>query len=159
MAGRGPERPSDSVAGSDSRSFPSSRRGWLPWRQSGEATARGLEELEGLRRDLVTATRTPGPGDAWGLSGENASFARGEIGEKGGRLPKLAQRIGAAGGIAGLNEEKLALEGERVKGRPGGAGKTGSCWPSSGEVSRLEQKKDGRGPGRKTAAGQAVGDL
>ena len=105
-----------------------------------EATARGLEELEGLRRDLA-GDQDQSRALIGDYQEKNASFAR-EIGEKEGQLQKLAQENQEQQRqIAGLNEEKLALEGERVKATREGQEKNRELLAIGGGGSRPEQKK------------------
>ena len=105
-----------------------------------EATARGLEELEGLRRDLA-GDQDQSRALIGDYQEKNQTFAR-EIGEKEGQLQNLArENQEQQRQIAGLNEEKLALEGERVKATREGQEKNRELLAMGGEVSRLEQKK------------------
>ena len=105
-----------------------------------EATARGLEELEGLRRDLA-GDQDQSRALIGDYQEKNQPFAR-EIGEKEGQLQNLArENQEQQRQIAGLNEEKLALEGERVKATREGQEKNRELLAMGGEVSRLEQKK------------------
>ena len=105
-----------------------------------EATRRGLEELESLRQDIVgdQAQSRALIGD---YEEKNAAFAQ-EIGEKESRLETLRQENQSQNqAIAQLNQEKLSLEGERVKATREGQEKNKELLAISGEVSRLEQKK------------------
>ena len=105
-----------------------------------EATARGLEELEGLRRDLA-GDQDQSRALIGDYQEKNQTFAQ-EIGEKEGQLQNLArENQEQQRQIAGLNEEKLALEGERVKATREGQEKNRELLAMGGEVSRLEQKK------------------
>ena len=105
-----------------------------------EATARGLEELECLRRDLA-GDQDQSRALIGDYQEKNEGFAR-EIGEKEGQLQELARETQEQQGrIAELNEEKLALEGERVKATREGQEKNRELLAMGGEVSRLEQKK------------------
>ena len=105
-----------------------------------EATARGLEELEGLRRDLA-GDQDQSRALIGDYQEKNQTFAR-EIGEKEEQLQNLArENQEQQRQIAGLNEEKLALEGERVKATREGQEKNRELLAMGGEVSRLEQKK------------------
>ena len=105
-----------------------------------EATAHGLEELEGLRRDLA-GDQDQSRALIGDYQEKNQTFAR-EIGEKEGQLQNLArENQEQQRQIAGLNEEKLALEGERVKATREGQEKNRELLAMGGEVSRLEQKK------------------
>ena len=105
-----------------------------------DATRLGLEELEHLRDDIVGDQE-----QSRALIGDyeekNAAFAQ-EIGEKEARLEALRQENqGQSQAIAQLNQEKLSLEGERVKATKEGQEKNKELLSISGEVSRLEQKK------------------
>ena len=105
-----------------------------------EATARGLEELEGLRRDLA-GDQDQSRALIGDYQEKNQTFAR-EIGEKEEQLQNLArENQEQQRQIAGLNGEKLALEGERVKATREGQEKNRELLAMGGEVSRLEQKK------------------
>ena len=105
-----------------------------------DATRRGLEELESLRSDIAGDQE-----QSRALIGDyeekNAAFTR-EIGEKEARLEELRRENQARNeDIARLNQEKLSLEGERVKATREGQEKNKELLAIGGEVSRLEQKK------------------
>ena len=105
-----------------------------------DATRRGLEELESLRSDIAGDQE-----QSRALIGDyeekNAAFTR-EIGEKEDRLEELRRENQARNeDIARLNQEKLSLEGERVKATREGQEKNKELLAIGGEVSRLEQKK------------------
>ncbi len=105
-----------------------------------EATSKSLEELEGLRSDIAGDQE-----QSRALIGDyeekNEAFTR-EIGEKEAQLAQLRQENQVQNQtIAQLNQEKLSLEGERVKATKEGQEKNKELLAISGEVSRLEQKK------------------
>ena len=105
-----------------------------------EATSRGLEELESLRNDIAGDQE-----QSRALIGDyeekNEAFTR-EIGEKEARLAQLRRENEEQNQtIAQLNQEKMALEGERVKATREGQEKNKELLAISGEASRLEQKK------------------
>ena len=105
-----------------------------------EATSKGLEELESLRNDIAGDQE-----QSRALIGDyeekNEAFTR-EIGEKEARLAQLRrENEGQNQAIAQLNQEKLSLEGERVKATREGQEKNKELLTISGEASRLEQKK------------------
>ena len=108
-----------------------------------EATSKGLEELESLRSDIAGDQE-----QSRALIGDyeekNEAFTR-EIGEKEARLAQLRRENEEQNQtIARLNQEKLSLEGERVKATREGQEKNKELLAISGEASRLEQKKNGR---------------
>ena len=105
-----------------------------------EATSKGLEELESLRSDIAGDQE-----QSRALIGDyeekNEAFTR-EIGEKEARLAQLRRENEEQNqNIAQLNQEKMALEGERVKATREGQEKNKELLAISGEASRLEQKK------------------
>ena len=105
-----------------------------------EATSKGLEELESLRNDIAGDQE-----QSRALIGDyeekNEAFTR-EIGEKEARLAQLRRENEEQNqAIAQLNQEKLSLEGERVKATREGQEKNKELLAISGEASRLEQKK------------------
>ena len=105
-----------------------------------EATSKGLEELESLRNDIAGDQE-----QSRALIGDyeekNEAFTR-EIGEKEARLAQLRRENEEQNqAIAQLNQEKLSLEGERVKATREGQEKNKELLTISGEASRLEQKK------------------
>ena len=105
-----------------------------------EATSKGLEELESLRNDIAGDQE-----QSRALIGDyeekNEAFTR-EIGEKEARLAQLRRENEEQNqNIAQLNQEKMALEGERVKATREGQEKNKELLAISGEASRLEQKK------------------
>uniref|UniRef100_UPI002616CAEA chromosome segregation protein SMC n=1 Tax=uncultured Intestinimonas sp. TaxID=1689265 RepID=UPI002616CAEA len=105
-----------------------------------EATSKGLEELESLRSDIAGDQE-----QSRALIGDyeekNEAFTR-EIGEKEARLAQLRRENEEQNQtIARLNQEKLSLEGERVKATREGQEKNKELLAISGEASRLEQKK------------------
>ena len=105
-----------------------------------EATSKGLEELESLRNDIAGDQE-----QSRALIGDyeekNEAFTR-EIGEKEARLAQLRRENEEQNqNIAQLNQDKMALEGERVKATREGQEKNKELLAISGEASRLEQKK------------------
>ena len=105
-----------------------------------EATSKGLEELESLRSDIAGDQE-----QSRALIGDyeekNEAFTR-EIGEKEASLAQLRRENEEQNqNIAQLNQEKMALEGERVKATREGQEKNKELLAISGEASRLEQKK------------------
>ena len=105
-----------------------------------EATRKGLEELESLREDIA-GDQEQSRALISGYEEKNAAFTR-EIGEKEASLETIRrenQRENET--IARLNQEKLSLEGERVKATREGQEKNKELLALGGEASRLEQKK------------------
>ena len=106
-------------------------------RETGAAT---LKELEGLRQDLA-GDQDQSRALIGDYEEKNQAYAL-EIQEKEARLAQLRQENqGENETIARLNQEKLALEGERVKATREGQEKNKELLTIGGEVSRLEQKK------------------
>ncbi len=105
-----------------------------------ETTLRSLEDLEGLHRDLAgdQANSRALIGD---YQAQNQAYAQ-EIQEKEARLAGLREEIAQKNqAIQALNQEKLALEGERTQATRTGQEKNKELLHISGETSRLEQKK------------------
>ena len=106
-------------------------------RETGKHT---LEELEALRRDLA-GDQDQSRALIGDYEEKNEAFAQ-EIGEKETRLQQLRlENEEQNQAIAQLNQEKMELEGERVKATREGQEKNKELLTIGGEVSRLEQKK------------------
>ena len=105
-----------------------------------ETGKRTLEELEALRQDLA-GDQDQSRALIGDYEEKNQAFTQ-EIGEKEERLQQLRlENEGQNQAIAQLNQEKLELEGERVKATREGQEKNKELLTIGGEVSRLEQKK------------------
>ncbi len=105
-----------------------------------EATRSGLEELKNLRDDIV-GDQEQSRSLMEEYEEKNASFTQ-EIEEKETRLEEIRrENLIQNETIAHLNQEKLTLEGERVKATREGQEKNKELLAIGGEVSRLEQKK------------------
>ena len=99
-----------------------------------------MEELEALRRDLA-GDQDQSRALIGDYEEKNEAFAQ-EIGEKETRLQQLRlENEEQNQAIAQLNQEKMELEGERVKATREGQEKNKELLTIGGEVSRLEQKK------------------
>ena len=104
------------------------------------ATEKGLKELEQLCSE-ITGDQEHSRALIGGYEEENAGFAR-QIGEKQAELERLRREDEQQQReIERLNQEKLELEGERIKASREGQEKNRELLTISGEVSRLEQKK------------------
>ncbi len=105
-----------------------------------DATRRALEELEALRSDIA-GDQAHSRALIGGYEEKNAAFAQ-EIREKEADLERLRrENQERSQAVARLNQEKLALEGERVQATREGQEKNRELLAISGEASRLEQKK------------------
>ena len=105
-----------------------------------EATRSGLAELEQLRASMA-GDRDQSRALMAGYEEKNAGFTR-EIGEKEEALAALREASrGQNEAIARLNQEKLDLEGRRVKASRESQTLSEELLRTEGEVSRLEQKK------------------
>ena len=105
-----------------------------------DATRSGLAELEDLKASMA-GDRDQSLALMAGYQEKNEGFTR-EIGEKEGALAALrAQQQEQEQSIARLNQEKLELEGERVKATRESQSRNEELLRIEGEVSRLEQRK------------------
>ncbi len=105
-----------------------------------ETSKHTLEELEALRQDLA-GDQDQSRALIGDYEEKNQAFTQ-EIGEKEDRLQQLRlENEGQNQAIAQLNQEKMELEGERVKATREGQEKNKELLSIGGEVSRLEQKK------------------
>ncbi len=105
-----------------------------------ETSKHTLEELEALRQDLA-GDQDQSRALIGDYEEKNQAFTQ-EIGEKEERLQQLRlENEGQNQAIAQLNQEKMELEGERVKATREGQEKNKELLSIGGEVSRLEQKK------------------
>ena len=105
-----------------------------------EATRSGLAELERLKASMA-GDRDQSRALMADYEQKNAGFTR-EIGEKEGALAALREESrGQNEAIARLNQEKLDLEGRRVKATRESQSLSEELLRAEGEVSRLEQQK------------------
>ena len=105
-----------------------------------EATRSGLQELESLKASMA-GDRTQSQALMADYESKNESFAQ-EIQEKQGALSALQEENRAQNeAVARLNQEKLELEGERVKSTRESQSLNEELLRTEGEVSRLDQRR------------------
>ena len=105
-----------------------------------EATRSGLTELEELKASMA-GDRDQSRALMAGYEAKNAGFTQ-EIGEKQATLAALQEESRSQNeAIARLNQEKIDLEGQRVKATRESQSLNEELLRTEGEVSRLEQKK------------------
>ena len=105
-----------------------------------EATRSGLYELESLKASMA-GDRTQSQALMADYESKNESFAL-EIQEKQGALSALQEENRAQNeAVARLNQEKLELEGERVKSTRESQSLNEELLRTEGEVSRLDQRR------------------
>ncbi|MGO5022718.1 chromosome segregation protein SMC [Lawsonibacter sp. LCP25S3_G6] len=105
-----------------------------------EATRSGLHELESLKASMA-GDRTQSQALMADYESKNESFAL-EIQEKQAALSNLQEENRAQNeAVARLNQEKLALEGERVKSTRESQSLNEELLRTEGEVSRLDQRR------------------
>ena len=105
-----------------------------------DATRSGLTELEGLKESLA-GDRDQSRALVADYHSKNEGITR-EIGEKEAALENLRQENQTQNeAISQLNQEKLELEGQRVKATKESQSRNEELLRMEGEVSRLEQRK------------------
>ena len=122
------------------------------------ASRQALSELESLRAD-ITGDRAERETMLAQFQEKNGTLTA-QIGEKESVLQTIREENREKEeAIQRLNQEKLALEGERNRADRESRDKNAELLSMEREVSVLEQKKSGRRAGRKADSGQTVGDL
>ena len=105
-----------------------------------EATRSGLQELESLKASMA-GDRTQSQALVADYESKNEGFAQ-EIQEKQGALSALQEENRAQNeAVARLNQEKLELEGQRVKSTRESQSLNEELLRTEGEVSRLDQRR------------------